>query len=176
MENIKDLTAESIKRSKSLPTPRNHSLPGLVPERQKIADITKFYPTEKELVNNMNHTSLEKRYVHIRTVSDAYQTEYIKLNEMRVLYGDDAPIHLIESWLIQLCVFLDLPLYDNQVRELAFLIYDDMHFLNIAEMALLFTRIKKGHYGQFFGKINPSEFMRWCREYRTERGLFISKL
>jgi hypothetical protein len=142
----------------------------------RTSSVLKMYPHQKDFVVAMNHTSLEKKYAKIRTVGDAFDTEYIKMNELKVIYTEETPRMLIETWLIQLTLFFDLPLNKDQVRELAWLIYDDMHFLNLAEMTLLFTRIKKGYYGKFFGRIDPSEILSWCREYRKERGMYISKL
>lgn len=143
-------------------------------ERQKV--ILQHCPTPKDLLAKFNHESLERKYEKIHTVGDAYETGYFKLNELKKIYSDGTPHLLIETWLIQLTLFFDLPLNKDQIRELAFLIYDDMHFLNIAEMTLLFTRIKKGYYGKFFGRIDPSEILSWCREYRRERGQYVSKL
>jgi hypothetical protein len=114
--------------------------------------------------------------VTIRTVADAYDTGYLKLNELKKIYSEETPHLLIETWLIQLTLFFDLPLHSDRVSELAWLIYDDMHFLNIAEMTLLFTRIKKGYYGKFYNRIDPSEILSWCRDYRRERGNYVSKL
>jgi hypothetical protein len=138
--------------------------------------LLKHFPSSKDLLVKFNHEHLEKKYSKIRTVGDAFDTEYIKMNELKVIYTEETPRMLIETWLIQLTLFFDLPLNKDQVRELAWLIYDDMHFLNIAEMTLLLTRIKKGYYGKFFGRIDPSEVLSWCREYRKERGMYVSKL
>jgi len=143
-------------------------------DRQKA--VLKSCPTPKDLLVTLNHQALEKKYVAIRTVADAYNTGYLKLNELKKIYSEETPHLLIETWLIQLALFFDIPLEEGRVRELAWLIYDDMHFLNIAEMTLLFTRIKKGYYGKFYNRIDPSEILSWCREYRRERGMYVSKL
>lgn len=138
--------------------------------------MVRHFPTQRDLVVNMNHSMLEKKYSHIKTVNSAYDSGYVKLSEIKEIYSQEAPVMLIESWIMQLALFLDLPVNKDQIRELAWLIYDDNNFLNVAELTLLFTKIKKGFYGQFFGRIDPSEILRWCREYRRERGMYVSKI
>jgi len=143
---------------------------------EKAGVILKHFPIQKDFVVNMNHLALEKKYSSFKTIGDAYNTNFIKLSELQGIYSIEAPGMLIESWIMQLALFLDLPVNKDQIKELAWLIFEDNHFLNIAEMTLLFTRIKKGYYGQFFNRIDPVEILRWCREYRKERGNYISKL
>ena len=144
--------------------------------RKNIEKILGCFPTAKDMIVGMSHAVMEKKYRHIRTPQAAYETNYITLSEMKGLYSPESPVMLIETWIMQLSLFLDLPISKDQIKELAWLIYDDNHYLNIAEMTLVFTRIKKGHYGQFFGRIDPVEIQRWFREYRSERGIYISKL
>lgn len=150
--------------------------PSVLDRSPRDMKILKHFPTQKDFVVHMNHVALEKKYNRIKTVEDAFDSNYIKLSELKIVYTEEAPLMLIESWIMQLALFLVLPVEKEQVREIAWLIYDDNHFLNMAEMTLLFTRIKKGHYGQFFGRIDPAEILRWCRDYRRERGHYVSRI
>ena len=138
--------------------------------------MLKNFPDEKSVIVNFNHTALERKYSDIRTIGNAYDTGYIKLNELAVIYGRETPVMLIESWIMQLSLFLDIEIDADRIKETAWLIYDDNHFLNIAELTLLFTRIKKGYFGEFYNRIDPSSLLSWCREYRKERGMYVSKL
>ncbi len=116
-----------------------------------------------------------RRYENIRTVGDAHDKPFVKLFELKEVYTKDTPMFLIESWINNLSMILGLTIIEEQVQELAFLIYEELYFLNIAELALLFKNIKKGRYGSFYGRIDPAELLRWCREYRQERGAYLSK-
>lgn len=176
MEHIANFLPSLTEPSGKPLKPCSQSMTDLPAINERYQVVLKTYPSDKDFIVGLNHTSLEQKYAKIRTVADAYNTGYLKLNELKSIYSEETPQLLIESWLVQLVLFFDLPLNKDRVRELAWLIYDDMHFLNIAEMALLFTRIKKGYYGKFFGRIDPSEILSWCREYRKERGNYVCKL
>lgn len=137
--------------------------------------LEKFNTAEKMIVG-LNHEYLEKKYVNIKTVSDAYNTGYVTLEEIDKIYGENKASSLLESWLIQIILFFSLPLDKNQIRELAFLLFEDNKILNIAEFTLFFTRTKKGYYGTFYGRFDPAEFISWMRNYRKERGKYVSTL
>lgn len=128
------------------------------------------------MIVGLNHEYLEKKYVDIKTAGDAFDTGYITLSEIEQLYGENKASALIESWILQLVLFFTLPLDKNQIRELAYLLYDDNKILNIAELSLFFTRVKKGYYGTFYGRFDPAEFTSWMRYYRKERGKYVSTL
>jgi hypothetical protein len=138
--------------------------------------LREAFPTEVEFITQFNHRAAIERYSEIKTVQQAYDTEYIKLYELKAVYNKDTPISLIETWLIQLTMYATLPLSTEQISELSLYIYEELYMLNIAELHLFFKFIKKGKYGSFYGRIDPSELTRWCREYRQERGNYISKL
>lgn len=137
--------------------------------------LEKFNTAEKMIVG-LNHEYLEKKYSGIKTAGDAYDTGYVTLAEIDELYGENKASLLIESWIVQIVLFFTLPLDKNQIRELAYLLYDDNKILNIAELSLFFTRVKKGYYGTFYGRFDPAEFTSWMRYYRKERGKYVSTL
>jgi hypothetical protein len=145
--------------------------------RQEVAEkIIARYPSEVEFVKNFNHRATVQRYENLKTVAQAYDTGYVTLAELKVIYSAEAPRFLIESWLMQFILYLDLPLNKDQIKELAWYMYEELYMLNMAELNLFFNFIKKGRYGSFYGRIDPAELLRWCREYRRERGAYISKL
>jgi len=65
---------------------------------------------------------------------------------------------------------------DQQARETAQYIFEEVGMLNIAEITLLFKRIKKGKYGDFYGRFNGQLILKACREYRKERGNILTKM
>lgn len=139
--------------------------------------MMKQFPGVVELVRGVTHQYCVERYNKIRTVDEAYESGKVTLAELAELYSPNCPKLMIEAWINQLMIYLNSGTMENyQVKELAGYIYDDNWFLNLAEITLLFTRIKKGYYGQFYGRIDPVEILRWTKEYRRERGMYISKL
>jgi len=134
------------------------------------------FPEEEKFIAEFNHHNCITKYGHL-SLFDAYKTDFVKLNELSVIYNKEMPVFLIEAWINNLILFLGFnkTLRDYQVAELSGYIYDEIHFLNIAELTILFKRIKTGYYGEFFNSINVSNIIKWCREFRKERGSIISK-
>lgn len=138
--------------------------------------MLKRYQNQAVLLTTLNHANVIRAMTGIRTVGQAYESGSIKLSQLREIYQPETPTLLVETWLNQLVAFLGLPLNDDQLRELAWMIYEEAHFLNLKEVALFMYRVKRGHYGQFFGRIDPAAIMRWLREFRAERGQYLAKL
>ena len=136
------------------------------------------YPKQIDFIHEFSHSNCVKRYHHINTLEKAYLTKYLKLSELESIYNPQTPLFFIEAWLNGLIIFLGFEkvLADYQLTEIAQYIYDEIKFLNIVEFTLLFKRIKTGHYGEFYGRISGTDLIRWCREYRKERGRVLSKL
>jgi hypothetical protein len=126
----------------------------------------------------MTHEFLDERYSGIRNIGDAYDEGKLKLNELAVIYTKKTPLFMIENWLNGLLVYLnfDAQREDYQMSQLAKYIYEDLHFMNLQEITLFFRYVKRGKYGEFYGKIDPVKMLIWCREFRQERGNYISKL
>jgi len=133
------------------------------------------FSEQKDLLKGLNPVFCMKKYAYILNAGQAYCTNFIKLNEIARIYKKETPIFLIEAWLNNLEMFLGFEKTKNssQLAELAYLIYREIHFFNIAELTFLFIRIKSGYYGEFYGSINGPSLIRWAREYKLERGEYI---
>ncbi len=150
----------------------------MLPARQNIGDkMLQKFPEPKKLLLGLNPVACMKRYSNISTPEKAFETGFVKLNELAKIYNNNTPVFLIEAWLNNLELFLGFEKNKNsaQISEIAYLMYREIHFLNIAELTLLFTRFKSGYYGEYFGSINGPNLIRWCREYRLERGKIVAK-
>lgn len=123
----------------------------------------------------MNHANCLTRYSNKLTISDAYKSDLIKLSDLRDIYSLMTPFYFIESWLLQLNIFINTEnkLSGEQIKELANYMYDEIYMLNMAELTLLFKRIKNGHYGVYYNRIDATQIVSWCRQYRLERSKCI---
>lgn len=126
----------------------------------------------------MNHANCIERYSGKLTVESALKSDLIKLSELKTIYKENTPFYFIESWLLQLNIFVNTEnkLSGEQIKELARYVYDEVYMLNIAEFTLLFKRIKNGHYGVFYNRIDATQIVAWCRLYRAERTRFYIPL
>jgi hypothetical protein len=119
-----------------------------------------------------------QRYSELNTPELALLSHKMKLKEIAATYDKQTPVSLIEFWLINLVAYmgLDEKATDQQIREIAIYLYEDFSFFNLAELTLFFKRIKKGFYGEFYGKLDGMKIISAAREYRQQRGLILSKL
>jgi hypothetical protein len=77
----------------------------------------------------------------------------------------------LKLWLINLNESLNLkrPLSEDQIDETAFNIVQDYKNLTISDINLIFTRAKKGFYGEFYESISMSKIMSFFNKYFEER-------
>jgi hypothetical protein len=152
---------------------------GLPENRRNLAvKMLEIAETPAQVILLLNFADLNRKYDEIRTIGDAFHSDKIKLNEISKIYTKETPVLLIETWLNALMVYLNYESEreDYQMNELAKYIYDEMSSMNIVEMTLFFRWVRKGRYGKFFGRIDPVEMLRWVKQYRGERGTYISRL
>lgn len=136
--------------------------------KQQIPDAVDF-------LNKVNFDYCVQRYDGLTSVEEALNKNVIKLREIGIAYGVKTPKLLISAWLTMLCDYFAFDVDKRQIQETAGYIYEEAHFLNLAELTLVFKRIKKGHYGEFYGRFNPQTIIKAIKAYRSERGAILSR-
>jgi hypothetical protein len=58
---------------------------------------------------------------------------------------------------------------DFQLEELSTLFYYECFYLNISEVALFIIKLKLGHYGEFYGTVDPLRIMNAKNHFLSER-------
>lgn len=93
------------------------------------------------------------------------------LATMRKMYGERWTAAYIALWIVNVQDFFNVSgkMNDAQVEETAYMILDDFWALNVADIHLVFSRAKKGYYGQLYGRIDGSLIYDWFRSYFEER-------
>lgn len=128
----------------------------------------------------MNHSACMERYKSKNTVLDCLKFDTIKLSDLRALYSENTPKYFLRSWLLQLNLFVNVSdenkLSEEQMIELAFLMYKEIYMLNLAELTLLFERIKSGFYFPFYNRIDATQILIACRSYRKERSVHLIEI
>lgn len=133
-------------------------------------------PTGIEFANQFNLDYCIERYVKYKTIEDALKSNKIKLNELSEAYGEQIILGWIQAWLINLSKYMDFSVSEQQVKNTSLFILEDCYALNVVEITLIFRRIIKGYYGNFYGKFNGQIIINACKEYRKQRGIELSKL
>jgi len=145
-------------------------------KKRKFDGIKKACSTGKSFLTQFNFDFCSKRYEPYYTAELALETKMVKLRELAEIYNRQTPVSLMEIWLVNLSTFMGFEITDQQARETAQYIFEEVGMLNIAEITLLFKRIKKGKYGDFYGRFNGQLILKACREYRKERGNILTKM
>ena len=112
-----------------------------VRETVKVAILNNF-PQPEDFLASFNHQASVKKYGKL-TFEQVCTSKFVKLNELAAIYSPETPVFLLEAWINGLMLFLGFKntLQDYQVQELAGYIYEEIHFLNIAELTLLFKTV-----------------------------------
>lgn len=100
----------------------------------------------------------------------------IKLSDLQFAYEKDTAIDLIRAWLVNLSIYLGLNTEGQIIKTIARELYSEIFMFNLAEFTLFFSKLRKGYYGQMYGRFDGLMIVSAGREYRQQRGLILSKL
>ena len=122
-----------------------------------------------------NAVMIFKKYHKVNTVKKAINDDYIKLSQIKKKFGQESVEAYLAVLILNLNESLNIirKLTNNQISEIAAFIYDDYYFLNLAELNLFFSRIKKGFYGQLYEGIDIVKIMDFFAQYKKERNNYL---
>lgn len=93
------------------------------------------------------------------------------LGQIRKAYDLDFALAYIELWIDNLNDFVNAArrMSPAQMQETAAILFQEYPYLNIADINLVFRRIKKGEFGQLFAEIDGIKILGWFSIYDQER-------
>lgn len=93
------------------------------------------------------------------------------LASIRREYSEDFQIAYISVWIVNLNDFVNAlrKMSPEQIEETATIIVQEYPYLNLADINLVFRRIKKGEFGQLFAEIDGMKILSWFEQYARER-------
>jgi hypothetical protein len=93
------------------------------------------------------------------------------LAEIRKENGEDKVLTAIEAWIVDMGEFLNIsrPMNPRQIRQTAVLVLSEFYYFKVADINLLFTRAKKGQYGELYGSLDGTKIYQWFEQYDIER-------
>lgn len=96
---------------------------------------------------------------------------YPTLNKIKTELGEETVLGFLKLHILDLRVFLNIgkSMTDAQTEQTALLILDEFPVLTIADIKLFFTKIKKGHYGQIYDRLDGQLLLIWIAKYFEER-------
>lgn len=93
------------------------------------------------------------------------------LAAIRKHFSDDYIIAYIALWIDNLNDFVNAnrKMTSAQMEETAVILFQEYHYLNLADINLVFRRIKKGEFGMLFSEIDGVKILGWFDLYAQER-------
>lgn len=102
---------------------------------------------------------------------DAHFGDYPTLSQLSAGYSKRTPIMWLLPQLYNLSEYCGCKdkLQGRPLEECAGIIASDYHWLKVSELMLFFHRFKAGHYGRFYGAVDPLVITTALRDFCKER-------
>lgn len=102
--------------------------------------------------------------------------DYPTLTDICLSYGKTFAEQWLYPQISDLSIFTGAKNLDKeQVRSLASVIAAEYRYLKVTELLLFFHRFKAGHYGRFYGSVDPMVITCALRDFIKERNVFIDQ-
>ena len=106
----------------------------------------------------------------------AIMGDYPTLTDICLSYGKTFAEQWLYPQISDLSIFTGAKNLDKeQVRSLASVIAAEYRYLKVTELLLFFHRFKAGHYGRFYGSVDPMVITCALRDFIKERNVFIDQ-
>ena len=107
----------------------------------------------------------------VNTPAKCINADTPALSIIRKDIGEAKLNQLIKIWIADMNDFLNISRKMNlkQAEQTATMIIEDFYYLNIADINLVFTRAKKGHYGNLYESLDGMKIYTWFDQYSQER-------
>lgn len=127
--------------------------------------------TSKEFL--MEHTVPQclRKLRTVNTPALAIKSEMPTLGALKKAYSEDFMLAYIELWLVNLNDFINVSRKMNpaQMQELSVMIYQDYYYFNLADINLVFSKIKKGEFGPLYESIDGAKVLACFQKYVVKR-------
>lgn len=116
-------------------------------------------------------TKCLRKFQKANTPALAIQSKAPTLGALKKAYSEDFMLAYIELWLTNLKDFINVSrnLSDEQMEELSFMIYQNFYYFNLADINLVFSKIKKGDYGPMYESIDGPKILSYFQKYENTR-------
>lgn len=99
------------------------------------------------------------------------KSETPTLGAIKKQYSDDFIIAYIALWIDNLNDFVNAVRKMNpaQMEETAIIVFQEYHYFTLADINLVFRKIKRGEFGKLFAELDGVKILSWFEEYSCER-------
>ena len=143
---------------------------------KKVNALKSVCKNPLDFIEKFNPDFCAERYEIYNNETVALKSGMIKLSELKFAYEPDTAIDLISAWLVNASLYVRLEIDLHLIKDIARELYKEVFMFNIAEFNLFFSKLKRGHYGNLYGRFDGMTICNAAIEYRSKRGLILSKL
>lgn len=106
-----------------------------------------------------------------------FNSKLESLSLIKKEYSKNFVISYINEWLINLNDYLNIQrkMTPEQIAETSIFIYNDYYYLNLADINLIFSRVKKGYYGKLYESLDGMKIIDFFMQYGNERANIVSQ-
>lgn len=148
---------------------------------QKIQLPTKIMNSDMFLAEFAPGVCLRK-FRKVRKIEDvvrlAQSERSVSLATIRKHYGEELQRDYLAVWLINLNESLNIkrPMTESMILETVDLALQDYYYLSIADIYLIFSRAKKGMFGELYESLNCAKVLQWFANYAAERSAIFEQV
>ncbi|MDL2315054.1 hypothetical protein LJC16_02210 [Bacteroidales bacterium OttesenSCG-928-C19] len=127
--------------------------------------------TSKNCLTTYTPKQIAIQYKGVVTVEQALNCGSESLAKLINLYDEKKVAALLKLQLVELNEILNLkrPLSEKAIEMIAEEILSTYKALTMADVYLIFKRVRNGYYGELYESINMPKVMRWFSDYFDER-------
>ena len=170
-KNLKEMVPQALRQISSSSQTPTTSLTRQEQEKKTLI-VSKFGDKDQFLqkVNPKTQASFALK------PQKAVMGDYPTLTDICLSYGKTFAEQWLYPQITDLSVFTGAKNLDKeQVRSLASVIAAEYRYLKVTELLLFFHRFKAGHYGRFYGSVDPMVITCALRDFIKERNNIIDQ-
>ncbi len=137
--------------------------------KREETGLVKF--TALDFFKEFKPVNCMKLYRDVNTLPVAVKCETYSLATINKMFSREIAVEYLKLWIIDLNEYMNMSrsMTEMQIEQTAILLYDEYYYLNLSEMNLVFTKIKKGAYGDLYNLLNGAKIMSCFALYNEER-------
>ncbi len=127
--------------------------------------------SKRDFLKECSPSAVAKICRSVSSVPAVFETQLPSLAKVKKQYGEDFTEAYVAMWITNLVEFFSVGkrMGENQIIETASFIMQDYYMLTLADINLVFTRAKKGFYGELYDRLDGAIILGWFRKYFDER-------
>ena len=140
-----------------------------IPQKTGSQGLVKI--TKTQFLKDFSIPAVQKKCRRVATLQQAISMDMPSLAIINKQFGDDFIQAYIEGWIVNLREFLNIgrKMTDAQTQDTAILIIDQFYNITIADVDLIFKKVKLGHFGQIYDRLDGQVILSWFNDYYGKR-------